>query len=72
MIEQAHFPFMPKMRVIGEEVEAELRENIKKMAEFYKLDATKMSANITLQPDPIYGGHYLSATVTYYGEVSKQ
>jgi hypothetical protein len=74
MIEQTHFPFTPKLRVIGDGVEAELWENMKKIAEFYKLDTARMSASISFRPNPWDNGktHYLAAEVTYYGEVSKQ
>jgi len=64
---RTHIPFLPKIRLSGEEVFQELADEINKMAKYYKKHPHDFSASFELVPDPRGKkyGHFTIARVTY-------
>lgn len=59
-----HFPFILNIRVSGTSFEEELMENLWKISERYKVPVSKLSAVVSLLPDPNHEGeHFISAEV---------
>lgn len=67
MFERTYIPFLPNIRVSGEEVELELYEQIKKAAHQYGKREGDFSAKIELLPRPDGEGHFFVAELTYRG-----
>lgn len=66
-IKFTHIPFMPQIRLLGDEVETELYKEIKKAAARYGKNLSDFTAKFELLPDPRGPeyGHFLVSQVTY-------
>ena len=65
MIKQTHIPFIPRIRLNGDNVEEELYEEIERMAKRYNKKMTDFEASFELRVDPGGEGHYFIADIIY-------